>query len=105
MRAFRIGMRPELGQLSGVGVVVEGAGDQHVEPRLGGLAGGGDEVGAGEGAELGTDQDAGAALRLALQEPAFGADVFAGPGEFRIGCSKKLTDVFRSAPCPNPICN
>ena len=63
-----------------MGVVVEGAGDQHVEPRLGGFAGGGDEVHAGEGAELRADQDAGAALGLAFQEAAFGADIFAGPG-------------------------
>ena len=61
-------------------VVVEGAGDQHVEPRLGGFARGGDEVDAGERAELRADQDAGAALGLAFQEAAFGADIFAGPG-------------------------
>ncbi len=63
-----------------MGVVVECAGDQHVEPRLGGFAGGGDEIGAGEGAELGADQDAGAAFGLTFQEAAFGADIDAGPG-------------------------
>ena len=52
----------------------------------------------GSSPELGADQDTGAALRLAFKEPAFGADIFAGPGGVRIGCSKKLTNVFRSAP-------
>ena len=60
-------------------VVVEGAGDQHVEPRLGGFARGGDEVHAGERAELRADQDARAALDLAFQEAAFGADILAWP--------------------------
>jgi hypothetical protein len=32
-------------ELGGVGVVVEGAGDQHVEAGVAGLAGGGDQVG------------------------------------------------------------
>ena len=49
-------------ELGGVGVVVEGAGDQHVEAGVARLARGGDEVGAGDGAELGADEDAGAAL-------------------------------------------
>jgi hypothetical protein len=35
----------ELVELGGVGVVVEGAGDQHVEAGVAGLAGGGDQVG------------------------------------------------------------
>jgi hypothetical protein len=55
----------ELVELGGVGVVVEGAGDEHVEAGVGGLAGGGDQVGAGDGAELGADEDAGAALGAA----------------------------------------
>ena len=58
--------RPELGQLRGVGVEVEGAGDQHVEAGVGGLARGGGEIDARERAELGADQDAGAALRARL---------------------------------------
>jgi hypothetical protein len=49
-------------------VVVEGAGDQHVGPRLGGLAGGGDEVHTRERNELRADQDAGATLGLAFQK-------------------------------------
>ena len=52
----------ELVELRGVGVVVEGAGDEHVEAGVAGLAGGGDEVGAGDGAELRADEDGGAFL-------------------------------------------
>ena len=52
----------ELVELRGVGVVVEGAGDQHVEVGVAGLAGGGDQVGARDGAELGADEDGGAFL-------------------------------------------
>ena len=79
--AFRIGSGAELGQLGGVRVEGEGAGDQHVEARLGRLARGGDEIDAGERAELRADQDGGAALSavLALHEDAFGADVLARP--------------------------
>ena len=36
----------ELVELGGVRLVVEGAGDQHVEAGIAGLAGGGDEIGA-----------------------------------------------------------
>ena len=53
---------PELVELGGVRLVVEGAGDKHVEARVGGLAGGLDEVGARDGAELRPDEDAGALL-------------------------------------------
>ena len=53
----------ELVELGGVGLVVEGAGDQHVEAGVAGLAGGGDQVGARHGAELGADEDARALLR------------------------------------------
>ena len=77
-------MRPSLLELGGVGVVVEGAGDQHVEAGVAGLAGGGDQVGAGDGAELGADEDGGAllgaGLLVAFEVAAFGADEVAGPG-------------------------
>ena len=56
----------ELAELRGVGLVVEGAGDQHVEAGVAGLAGGGDQVGALDGAELGADEDGGALLRRRL---------------------------------------
>ena len=46
----------ELGELGGVGLVVEGAGDEDVERGVGGRAGGGDEVHAVDGAELGADE-------------------------------------------------
>ena len=52
----------ELVELRGVGVVVERAGDEHVEIGVARLAGGGDEVGPRDGAELGADEDAGALL-------------------------------------------
>ena len=67
-------------ELGGVGVEVEGAGDHHVEAGLGGLAGGGDQVGALDGAVFGADEDAGAAFGLALGVAALGADQLAGPG-------------------------
>ena len=63
----------EFTELCGVGLVVEGAGDQHIEPGIASLTGGGDEVGALDGAELGADEDGGALLRLAFQVAAFGA--------------------------------
>ena len=52
----------ELVELGGMGVVVEGAGDQHVETCVACLARGGDEIGARDGAELRADEDAGALL-------------------------------------------
>ena len=52
----------ELVELGGVGLVVEGAGDQHVEAGVAGLARGRDEVGARDGAELRADEDGGALL-------------------------------------------
>ena len=76
-------MRPSLRELGGVGVVVEGAGDQHVEAGIAGLAGGGDQIGALDGAELRADEDGGALLGLAFQVAAFGADEIAGPGRER----------------------
>ncbi|MGH8559703.1 MAG: hypothetical protein ACRESZ_20075 [Methylococcales bacterium] len=41
-------------------VIVEGAGDQHVEPGVSGFARGGNQVGAGDGAEFGADENRGA---------------------------------------------
>ncbi|HLB47715.1 MAG TPA: hypothetical protein VJL59_11975 [Anaerolineales bacterium] len=43
-----------------MGVVVESAGDEHVETGVGGLAGGGYQIRAGDGAELWPDEDGGA---------------------------------------------
>ena len=39
------GNTAQLVELRGVGLVVEGAGDQHIETSIPGLAGGGDKVG------------------------------------------------------------
>ena len=69
-------------ELGGVGVVVEGAGNQQVEPGFRGLAGGLDEVGAGDGAELRADEHGGAALvgrGFLTTDAAFGADAVARP--------------------------
>ena len=72
----------ELVELGGVGVVVEGAGDQHVEAGVARLARGGDQIGARDGAELRADEDAGAFLGavVALDVAALGADAVARPG-------------------------
>ena len=68
----------ELAELGGVRLVAERAGDQHVVVGIGGFAGGGDQVGAGDGAELGADEDARAAfcsgVRVTFDVPAFRAD-------------------------------
>jgi len=53
----------EFFELGGMRVVIEGAGDQHVEVRIRGFAGGGARVGAGDGSKLRADEDAGALLR------------------------------------------
>ena len=51
------GNSAEVREFGGVGLVVEGAGDEDVESALGGLTGGLDEVGTGDGAELGADEN------------------------------------------------
>ena len=56
----------ELAQFRGMGVEVEGAGDQHVEARIDRLARGGDEVRPADGAVFGTDQDRGATFGAVL---------------------------------------
>ena len=70
----------QLVELRGVRLVVEGAGDQHIEPGIARLAGGGDEIRALHGAELRADEDGGAFLGVAFHVTAFGADQIAGPG-------------------------
>ena len=76
----------EFVEFAGVGVVVEGTGDEHVEACVGGLSGGGDQIGAGDGAEFGADENGGAALGAApirsggFQIVAVGADQIARPG-------------------------
>ena len=74
----------ELAELGGVRLVAERAGDQDVVVGVGGFAGGGDQVGAGHGAELGADEDAGATLgagvRVTFDVPPFRADKVARPG-------------------------
>ena len=69
----------QLAELRGVRFVIEGAGDENIEAGITRLAGGGDKVGALDGAELGADEDGGALLDFALQVAAFGANQFAGP--------------------------
>ena len=77
----------ELVEFGRVGVVVEGAGDEHIEAGIAGLARGGDQIGAGDGAELRADEDGGAflaaGLGVAFDIAAFGADQIARPGRER----------------------
>jgi len=49
----------ELVKFRGMGVVVEGAGDQDIKAPVASLSGSGDQVGAGNSAEFGTDKDGG----------------------------------------------
>ena len=66
-----------------MGVIVEGASDQHVEAGVAGFAGGGDQIGAGDGTELRANEDGGALLGagvfVALDVPACSADQRARP--------------------------
>jgi hypothetical protein len=68
----------------GMGVIVEGAGDQCIETGIASLAGGGDKIGAGDSAELGADKDGGplfaAGTVSAFLIPSFGADHISRPG-------------------------
>src|SRR5207253_1279683 len=68
-------------QFGGMGVEVEGAGDQDVEARIDGLARSRDNVLPADGAVLGTNQDRGAALGtvLAFDESPAGADEITRP--------------------------
>ena len=59
----------ELVEFGGRGVVVEGAGDQHVEAGVARLARGGDEIGARDRAKLRADEDARPRLLRALRAP------------------------------------
>ena len=77
----------ELVEFRGMGVVVEGAGNQHIEVGIAGLARSQDQIGAGDGAELRADEDRraflAAGLGIALDIAAFGADQIARPGRQR----------------------
>lgn len=73
----------QLAELRGVRFVVEGAGDEHIEPGIARLPGGGDEVGPADGAELGADDDGGALFRVAFPVMTLGADHFTRPGSDR----------------------
>ena len=72
----------ELIELRRVGIVVERAGDQHIEAGVAGLARGRDQIGARDGAELRADEDGGAFLGspCAFDIAALGADQVARPG-------------------------
>ena len=77
----------ELVKLRGVGIVVEGAGNEHIEVGIASLAGSGYQIGAGDGAELRADEDGSAflpaGLCVALDIAAFGAHQIARPGRER----------------------
>ncbi len=74
----------ELGELRGVGVVAEGAGDQRIEVGFTGLTGGGHQVGAGDGAKFRADEDGraffGAGSVIPFDVTPLRADEGAGPG-------------------------
>ena len=71
---------PELPEFGGSGVVGKSAGHDHIESGIGGLPGSADQVLPRHRAELRADEDAGAALALALGVAALGGDVLAGQG-------------------------
>ena len=58
MRALGPRDAAQLVELGGMGIEIEGAGDQHVEIGVGRLARRRDQVGAGDGAEFGANEDA-----------------------------------------------
>jgi hypothetical protein len=78
------GNSAKLVEFRGVGVVIEGAGDQDIEVGVARLPGGSHQVGAGDGAEFRTDEDGRpllrAGLRIAFDVAPFGADQLARPG-------------------------
>ena len=84
MRALRMGDATEFPELRRVGLVVECAGDQHVEADVRRLPGGSDQIGTRNGAELRTDEDRGAFLGAgvitALDVAPIRADEIARPG-------------------------
>ena len=59
---FQYGDPPKLVEVQGMGVVVEGAGDEHVKGRVSGLAHCIYEIGSGNGSEFRADEDSGAFL-------------------------------------------
>jgi len=80
---FEHGDAAEFVEFSGVGLVVEGAGDEDIEACVARFPGGVYEVWTGHRAELGADEDTGAALGVAFHVAAFGADEFARPAAER----------------------
>ena len=65
--SFEHGDAAQLAELRSVRLVIESAGDQHIEPSIAGLTGAGDKIGALHGAELGADEDGGHASQLRLR--------------------------------------
>ena len=62
-----------------VSVVVKSAGNQYIETCIAGLAGGGHQIGAGDCAEFGADEDSGALFAARFFITSFGADQIAWP--------------------------
>lgn len=77
---FEDGDAPQFGELGGVGIVVEGTGDDEVEVGISGFTGGGYEVIAGDGAKFGADEDSGSFLGFSFEVASFGADDGSRPG-------------------------
>ena len=74
----------KLVEFRGMGIIVEGAGDEHIEASIAGLPSRSDQVGAGYGAKLWADEDRGSLLcsciLVAFDVTPFGADQFPRPG-------------------------
>ena len=94
----------ELAELGGVRLVTERTGDQHIVVGVGGFAGGGDQIGAGDGAELGADEDARAAFGAGVRvtfDVAPSAQMN-GPGQ-GVSAVKEMRS--RGAPAARPRCS
>ena len=76
--SFENGDAAQFAELRSVGLVIESAGDQHIEPGIAGLTGASDKIGALHGAELGADEDGGPLFSFAFEVTAFRTDQSAG---------------------------
>src|SRR5690606_24272746 len=70
----------EFVEFSSVGLVVEGTGNEHIELRISGLAGGSDEVSALNSAEFRADKDPSALFEVPLHISAHCANQVSWPG-------------------------
>ena len=76
---FEDGQAAKLVGIGRLGIVVEGAADQHVETGVASLVRGGDEIGASYRSVLWADKDSGAAFVFPFLITAFGTDEVSRP--------------------------